>query len=372
MIMTRNQIIGAASSVFLLPSFVLTVIPTFAHDPGSAVCMTLGVVGLPFVPFALRRCDPVNRPILIVLGALLLLYNFSNALDALNGSHAMATGLTRNRMTAAAALNEKINELNVRKGLVDAHKIVSRESAEAAQRSRDRECGTGPGPLCRKLDDGLVVIERDRGLTERAENIERDLDKARADLADLGAVEKTADPTATQLAGIAGLFWSPAAGSGEAISTNRPIFKAMIVEMMGGLMPWVLVTIFGTAVATKAKAKLKIKKNAAPPSKDSVLGWFDKRIVRREGRSVRAGVAFEDYQTWCADNGMTPVSLRVFGEVLRDELGVNRKGGEKRTAYVGLELRRDFKVVEEAPAEPLKTPASRPGRMGKRGTAATA
>ena len=141
---------------------------------------------------------------------------------------------------------------------------------------------------------------------------------------------------------------------------------------MNGLMPWVMVTIFGTAVAAKAKAKLKIKKNAAPPSKDSVLGWFDKRIVRREGRSVRAGVAFADYQTWCADNGMTPVSLRVFGEVLRDELGVNRKGGEKRTAYVGLELRRDFKVVEEAPAESLKTPASRPGRMGTRGTAATA
>lgn len=248
--MTRNQIIGAASSVFLIPSFVYTVWPHVAHDPGQAVCNALGIIALPFVPFALRRCrDPGSFLVLLVLGVMVLTYNFQNALDALNGRHAVVTGTARDRITTAAALNKNISDLDVRKGEVDAHKIVSAEAAQAAQEQRDHECGNGNGPKCRDLDGRLSAIKRDRGLTERAEKIEHEQDGARVKLAAMGAIEKTADQTASQLAGFASLFWSPAANSGETISTNRPIFKASVVEAMGGIMPWVLVTIFGTVPA---------------------------------------------------------------------------------------------------------------------------
>jgi hypothetical protein len=290
--MTKNQIIGAASSVFLIPSFVLTVIPTWATDPGSAVCIALGVIGLPFIPFALRRCDPGNRSILILLGGLLLLYNFSNALDALNGSHAVATGTARNRMTAAKALNEKISELDVRKGQIGPHKIVSEDAAASAQRARDDECHSGQGPVCRSLTASLATIKQDRASTK----LDEDFDKAKADLAALGAVEKTVDQTATQLANIAGLIWSPAASSGEAISTHRPIFKAFIVELMNGLMPLVMVMCFGTSPlpepskvkdAARAKRYRARQRDAVKAERDASRDASRDAKTAQNGRDVR-------------------------------------------------------------------------------------
>ena len=205
MIMTRNQIIGAVASAFSIPSFILTVWPHVYSDPGQAVCNALGIIGLPLVPFALRRCrEPGSFLVLLVLGFMVLVYNFSNALDSLNKNHALVIGAARDRITTAAALNKNIYDLDVRKGEVGAHKVVSQESADAAQRSRDRECRNGEGPLCRKLDGELVVIKRDRGLTERAEKIEQEQDDARAKLAAMGAIEKTADQTASQIATVAG------------------------------------------------------------------------------------------------------------------------------------------------------------------------
>jgi hypothetical protein len=79
-----RPIIGAASAIFL-------VVPTFANDPGSAVCMAFGVVLLPVIPFAIRRAHQTHvRAFLVTLGAGLLAYNFENCLDALNRGHAAA------------------------------------------------------------------------------------------------------------------------------------------------------------------------------------------------------------------------------------------------------------------------------------------
>jgi len=214
--------------------------------------------------------------------------------------------------------------------------------------------------VCRSLTASLATIKQDRASTK----LDEDFDKAKADLAALGAVEKTADQTASQLASIAGLFWTPAASSGEAISTHRPIFRAFIVELMNGLMPWVLVTVFGTAVVS-AKPKRRSRKGELP-SKDSVLAWHKARIVRREGRSVRAGVAFADYQTWCSDNGIAPVNQKIFGETMKGELDVKKSKSESgtRTSYADIELRSpNLKLLQD----PCTTAAKPLGRTGKRG-----
>jgi hypothetical protein len=244
MMVTRNQAIGAVSTVCQLPSFILTVVPTAAYDPGLAVCMAITVAMLPLVPFALRNVhDTAWKMLLVCLGAGLLLFNFTNALDALNGSHAAATNPVRAKMIAAEALDKKISELDVRKRQVEAHKTVSLESAQAAERAAAAECKV-VGPKCRARQDELRDAQRDRKLTERAEDIEREMDKAKVDLAALGAVEKTDDRTSAQLASFFGL-------PSDVISTNRPVFRAFMVELLGGLGPFVLALVFGTAPETK-------------------------------------------------------------------------------------------------------------------------
>lgn len=338
--LTRNQIIGAMASVFVLPSFILTVVPTLSRDPGIGTCMALGVIALPFFPFAIRQCrDAGARALVIALGFIVLGYNFTNALDALNRGHAVDTGVARDRITSAAALREKISELDARKNDVGRHKTVREAEVIDAQHAVNAECKTGHGPRCRTLTDALLAAQRDLAATERAEKIETQLDQAKADLAKLGDVEKSADPTATQLAQIVGLMWVSAASSGDAISTNRPIFKALVVEAMGGLMPWVMVTIFGTRAPAPLPKPKQRKAATKPPSKDSVLEWHKLRVGRREGRSVRAGDAFADYEEWCADNGLGSVNQHVFGRTLTNELGIQKARKDNRVSYIGIGLK---------------------------------
>ena len=256
---TKNQVIGAVSSVCQLPSFILTVIPTAAYDPGLAVCMAITVAMLPLVPFALRRVqDTGAKALLVALGAGLLLFNFTNALDALNGGHAAATNPARAKMITAKALDEKISELDVRKRQVEPHRIVSRESAQAAEKARDAECKI-VGPKCRERENELKNTQRDRKLTDVAEQIEHDMDKAKADRAALGSVDTTADRTAAQLASFVGLFGASA--TDDVISTNRPVFRAFMVELLGGLGPIVLALVFGRVpVPEPSKAAVKQKR----------------------------------------------------------------------------------------------------------------
>jgi hypothetical protein len=367
--MTRNQLlIGGAISVCLLQNLILTVAPTIGRDPGLAACMAIAIVGMSCIPFALRRAyDAGSRALLIALGAALLAFNLQNALDALNGSHAAATSGARDRMAIAKSLNEKISDLTVRKGQSPPHKIVSEDSAEAAKLAAAGECASGRGRKCRDREKELADANRDRALTR----IDEDLDRARDDLRKLGAVETTADRTATQLAGLAGLFWTPAAASSDAISTNRPIFKALMVECISGLLPWVLATAAGAApLPSRPKPKPKPRKGEEPPSQDSVIAWHGARIVARPGRSVRAGVAFADYEAWCAAHKIAPVNLTLFGQTMKDELGVEKKGLDKRVAYIGIALKPNLKVIGAPSHEPPGTIPKLTGMQGKQGKAA--
>jgi hypothetical protein len=266
-------------------------------------------------------------------------------------------------MAIAKSLNEKISDLTVRKGLGGPHKIVSQESADAAARAAKGECDSGRGRKCRDREKELADANRDRALTR----IDEDLDRARDDLRKLGAVETTADRTATQLAGLAGLFWTPAAASGDAISSNRPIFKALMVECISGLLPWVLVTAAGAApLPSRPKPKPRPAKGAEPPSQDSVIAWHSARIVARPGRSVRAGVAFADYEAWCGANRIAPVNLKLFGQAMADELHVEKKGADKRVAYLGIALKPNLKVIGAPSHDPPGTPRPQPGRQERR------
>jgi hypothetical protein len=308
--------------------------------------MAIAIVGMSCIPFALRRAYGAgSRALLIALGAALLAFNLQNALDALNGSHATATGGARDRMATAKSLNEKISDLTVRKGLGGPHKIVSQDSADAAKAAAKGECDSGRGRKCRDREKELADANRDRALTR----IDEDLDRARDDLRKLGAVETTADRTATQLAGLAGLFWTPAAASGDAISTNRPIFKALMVECISGLLPWVLVTAAGAApLPSRPKPKSKLRKGAVKddePSKDSVIAWHKARVEKRPGRKLRAGTAFKDYEEWCASNKTPPMTLSSFGNVMSGELGIRKDTANHRVSYVDIGMKTKLKVV---------------------------
>jgi hypothetical protein len=352
--MNRNQIIAALSSVCLLPSIILTVAPTFMHDPGIAVCMLLGIIFLPLTTFAVRRAEgTVAKALFIVLGMVLFLYNYSNALRAINHGYAADTSVARVRIASAANLQARLTDLGSRKREIPAHAIVSKGALAAAQAARDAECGTGYATRCRGREDALAAAQRDYAITERAAVVEANLDQTKRDVEALGPVETTADPTAAQVASIVGLFWTKAAapGAAEGISTHFPAFIAFVVELTGGLMPLALVTLFGAPRPRTARVNFG--------DRDTVPAWHAECIERRPGKRLRAKKAFESYRSWCRQNKHDPVSLRSFGDVLRDQIKVKKQTTRGYTYYLDLGLSDAWDFLTEELTEGQREAARR-------------
>jgi len=117
---------------------------------------------------------------------------------------------------------------------------------------------------------------------------------------------------------------------------------AWTIEVMGGLMPWVLVTIFGKPAAPPPlpKPKVKPRKNAEPASEESVREWHGERIERREGCKLRTRDALTDYEAWCAANGKTPLPVQTFGKLMKEAFGIRKSTGTaKRTSYLDIALK---------------------------------
>jgi hypothetical protein len=338
--------------------------------PGIAVCMLIGIIFLPLIPFAIRRSQSTaTKAMLAVLGVTLFCYNYTNALRSINHGYAADTSAARSRITSATSLDAKIAELITRRNAIPAHAIVCKGTVDAAQKARDTECGTGLGPRCRDRENALAAAQRDHALTERAATIEASLDAAKDELRKLGAVEKTADPTAAQLTKLAGLFWEKAAapGADDAISANFPAFIALVVELTGGLMPLALVILFGVKPGTpprSPKPKVKLPRDAKPADKESVMQWHGERITPRDGKHrLRAMAAFADYQAWCVANGMTPVNFTVFGRAMKGDLGVEKsKSTTNRVMYHAIGLKPRLRLSADSYSQRTVAKTVRDGR----------
>ena len=320
----RTIIIGMASAVCVVPSFAMTVLPTASHDLPLAAAMALATLCLPLVPFAIRRAHGyITRVFLAALGLGLLAFNFSNAVDALNRSH-----------VAAADVNARLAELTARRNAIPAHGIASKSAVEDARRARDIECGNGLGPRCRAREDALSAAQRDHAASERALTVEADFDAATAAQTALAPTEATAKQTASQLSDIAGV-------PGDKIAKHRPVFKALIVEALGGFAPWLMVLVFGSAPP-------KPLPKAKPGEVMSVPEWFAQAIEKRHGRRLRAKKAFASYRAWCQKNKREAVNQTVFGNILKRELKVEKKRSRGLTHYlnVGLSADWDFLIAE--------------------------
>jgi hypothetical protein len=327
MAVSRNTVIGGLSSVFLLPSFILTVVPTAAYDLAQATAMAFGVVALPIVPFAFRRASTITRILLVPIGVALAIFNFLNATDAFNRTHA-----------SALDVQARLADLSARRKDIPAHGIATKGAVEDARKARDRECDNGLGPRCRDRESALAMAQRDAAATEHAAVIQADLDHATAERTQLAPAEETAKHTADQISDLAGI-------PSEKIAKHRSLFKAAIVELLGGVMPAVMVLVFGKGAPSKPRP-------LATASRDTVTVWFAECIERRPGKRLRAKKAFESYRAWCRKNKHDPVSLRAFGDILRDQIKVKKQTTRGYTYYLdcGLADAWDF-ILDEATDE---------------------
>ena len=75
-----------------------------------------------------------------------------------------------------------------------------------------------------------------------------------------------------------------------------------------------------------------------PASKDSVRLFYKEMVIKRPGCATDSKRFRASYKAWCEDLNLTPVNQTVFGNVLRDEFGIQKKGSG-RVKYLDIDLR---------------------------------
>jgi hypothetical protein len=85
------------------------------------------------------------------------------------------------------------------------------------------------------------------------------------------------------------------------------------------------------------KPERKARKRKAA-SRDSVRLWHKEMVIKRPGCATDSTRFRSSYEAWCEDMNVTPVNPTVFGIVLRDEFGIDKKG-KGRVKYLDIDLR---------------------------------
>lgn len=80
----------------------------------------------------------------------------------------------------------------------------------------------------------------------------------------------------------------------------------------------------------------------------NISDWFADKLEACPGHEMRAGHLYEHYRDYCKAKGEASASLVVFGKTMRLQLGIRRKGMDKRVYYLDIALKRDLRLVAVA------------------------
>jgi hypothetical protein len=257
----RELIAAGVAALCLAPSAVCNILPHIlamtangAADGAAAttaVFQAASVLAMSGMPFAIKNLRAVSlKAACSLLGIVLFVLNFMNALDVASHGRELATGVSRGTLAKAAGLNSRLAELRKSRAQVPPFTFTSaamvsaaQEAVTAANAARDAECKK-VGGLCRKrMDEASAALDRlsaitaQRGLTERAEKLDGEIAALENQLAALGPLPKHGDDTAAKVARIVGLFVTINDGADEAVSEWRPILFAAGIELLAFIGP---------------------------------------------------------------------------------------------------------------------------------------
>jgi hypothetical protein len=222
---------------------------------------------------------------------------------------------------------------------------AARAAAEQVDASVKAECEKR-GPLCRDLEkaardrhDELARITSAVAVTKAASQLDDKIAAAKAalDAVDLQAVNKEADPQASDIAQLTGY-------AKESVAAFLHLVLAISIEIGSGLGVWIA---FGHG-RTKHEAFDDGRRDeaislASLPSEpliespgDLLRRFADEALHPAKGIRVSASELFALYERWCEREGTEPVSQAAFGTRMGTMLTKQRKGGRFWYLDVGL------------------------------------
>ena len=74
--------------------------------------------------------------------------------------------------------------------------------------------------------------------------------------------------------------------------------------------------------------------------------WKEAQVIHRHGAHIQATTLYAVYAKWCADEGVTPVKMRTWGDHMKKVLRMATFADSgKRTFYTDIAVRASLKVV---------------------------
>ncbi len=82
-------------------------------------------------------------------------------------------------------------------------------------------------------------------------------------------------------------------------------------------------------------------------SQDMVATWLEERCTLYKGTSCATSDLYEDYHSWCDENGEKSISSREFGSSMSEKGYIPTKGAQGKRMRTGLELKVKYEKTDE-------------------------
>lgn len=274
-------------------------------------------------------------------------------------------------------------------GWVPAHRPSATVQADLSSMSNQRMykwtngCTQVKSRSSRRFCDSHAKLEAELASANEAAKLEARIASVQAKLGELkGVTHSSADPQATVLANLAGIFVPGV--KVENVQTALTIFVALLLEVGSGLGMYIafsqwkldptrayvarskevaqplaandvqpltadpivvdreeaVATITITKPGDGANDNIATPKLAAPTADttSAVERYREERTEDQSGSTLTAQDLYEDYCTWCEEQQKEPLALPTFGREF-GELGVQKAKVSGRVRYIGIALR---------------------------------
>jgi hypothetical protein len=238
------------------------------------------------------------------------------------GEHAAASTTYKDLRSDLARLMDQRAKLDA-EPVADNAEALAQTAVEQADASVSSECGKR-GPECRRLEsiartkrDELAAIVAAMATAKAAADLDAKIEAARLALGkvDAGVADKDADPQSAAIA----------KATGKSQDSVRMVLHGLIaavVELGSGLGLYVVFGHHGRPPEAMQQGNTPMVDAIAPPIGDVItiegpsdaIGRFMLEKVRPvEGARVAASDLFAAYDSWSVEQGLSPVSVALFG-----------------------------------------------------------
>ena len=288
--MIQKTLLSLIVPTCALPALALNVWPRVenmlvsgfsSQELGIVLLVSISALGMTAVPFAMAKAPNAGFWwFCLTFGVALGTLNYMMAVGAIGKAHDNVTFGILDRQTKASHVRDQIRDRQKERESLGSFKPTTQDmlgtadrAVELALEARDQECGK-VGDFCRARQAQLATRQQDRAdlassyaLTERAANLDKQIENGQRALAELGYIPAIADPQAARISRVVSIFITLGPDSLQTVADGIISFLAIFAEALALGMPRIILTALERPVQAPALPPLQIALRPVAPKR---------------------------------------------------------------------------------------------------------